>query len=147
MGNDCEVNGVGADIGRAFELDIAAAASVGALPSGLSFFATETELLRRFLAPTSTTALAVLSSAPLETGQVIPRSLPLLATPTPHVRVVLYPEHSLPISMHCVQYGRLRSHLTERLRHVKQSSVAPPAAVLRRLFLGGPVAGLVSMEG
>ena len=67
----------------------------------------------------------------------MPRSFPLLATPTPHVNVVLYPEHSFPMSMHCVQYGRLRSHLTARLEQVKQSSVAPPAAVRRLLFLGG----------
>lgn len=41
------------------------------------------------------------------------------------------------MSMHCVQYGRLRSHFTARLEQVKQSSVAPPAAVRRLLFLGG----------
>lgn len=47
------------------------------------------------------------------------------------------------MSMHCVQYGRLRSHFTARLEQVKQSSVAPPAAVRRLLFLGG-CAALVS---
>jgi len=46
------------------------------------------------------------------TGKDIPRSLPRLATPTPHVRVVRYPVHSFPISTHCPQYGRRRSHLT-----------------------------------
>lgn len=70
----------------------------------------------------------------------MPRSLPLLATPTPHVNVVLYPEHSFPISIHCVQYGLFRSHFTERFEQVKQSSVAPPAAVRLLLFLGGAVA-------
>ena len=29
-------------------------------------------------------------------GNAKPRSLPLLATPTPHVKVVLYPEQSFP---------------------------------------------------
>lgn len=37
------------------------------------------------------------------TGSDIPRSLPRLATPTPQVNVVLYPEHSLPWSKHCEQ--------------------------------------------
>jgi hypothetical protein len=36
-------------------------------------------------------------------GSDKPRSLPRLATPTPHVSCVLYPEHSLPISKHCEQ--------------------------------------------
>lgn len=44
-------------------------------------------------------------------GKDMPRSFPRLATPTPQVRVVRYPEHSLPISTHCPQYGRRRSHL------------------------------------
>lgn len=37
------------------------------------------------------------------TGSFWPRSLPRLATPTPHVRVVLYPEHSRPSSRHWEQ--------------------------------------------
>ena len=37
------------------------------------------------------------------TGNERPRSLPRLATPTPQVRVVLYPEQSLPCSIHWVQ--------------------------------------------
>ena len=36
-------------------------------------------------------------------GSDRPRSLPRLATPTPQVRVVRYPEHSFPISMHWPQ--------------------------------------------
>lgn len=68
------------------------------------------------------------------TGSFWPRSLPLLATPTPHVRVVLYPEHSRPSSRHCEQYGRRRSHRAPRLEHVKQSSGAPLTTVLLRRF-------------
>lgn len=70
------------------------------------------------------------------TGNDMPRSFPRLATPTPQVKVVRYPEHSLPISMHCPQYGRFRSHLTERFLHAKQSSVAPVAGALLLRFLG-----------
>ncbi len=46
--------------------------------------------------------LSVFTSDPWSTfldfaiGNARPRSLPLLATPTPHVSVVLYPEQSLP---------------------------------------------------
>jgi hypothetical protein len=36
-------------------------------------------------------------------GNESPRNFPLLATPTPHVNVVLYPEQSLPSSKHCEQ--------------------------------------------
>ena len=43
-------------------------------------------------------------------GNDRPRSFPLLATPTPQVNVVLYPEQSFPLSKHWVQYGRRRSH-------------------------------------
>lgn len=60
-------------------------------------------------------------------GRDSPRSFPRLATPTPQVRRVLYPEHSLLTSRHWEQYGRRRSHLTLRLMQVKQSSEAPPA--------------------
>jgi len=38
--------------------------------------------------------------AELITGSVIPLNFPRLATPTPHVSVVLYPEQFFPISMH-----------------------------------------------
>jgi hypothetical protein len=41
------------------------------------------------------------------------------------------------MSKHCVQYGRFRSHFAWRFAQVKQSLLAPPPAVLRRLFLGG----------
>lgn len=37
------------------------------------------------------------------TGRCWPRSFPRLATPTPHVNVVLYPEHSRPRSRHWEQ--------------------------------------------
>jgi hypothetical protein len=66
------------------------------------------------------------------TGRDRPRSLPRLATPTPQVNCVLYPEHSLPTSRHCEQYGRLRSHLVFFLVQAKQSSEAPLARALRR---------------
>lgn len=36
-------------------------------------------------------------------GRERPRSLPRLATPTPQVSCVLYPEHSLLTSRHCEQ--------------------------------------------
>lgn len=49
--------------------------------------------------------------------------------------------------MHWVQYGRLRSHFTLRLRQVKQSSVAPPAWVRRRRFLGGGAAAAAAVLG
>ena len=38
--------------------------------------------------------------------------------------------------MHCVQYGRLRSHFAARVRHAKQSSPAPPDRCLRFRFRG-----------
>lgn len=50
------------------------------------------------------------------------------------------------MSMHCVQYGRFRSHLAERFLQAKQSSVAPVAAVRLLRFLG-PAADLVSIAG
>lgn len=60
------------------------------------------ELFLRFATP-----LFVVASLPsgflLATGLERPLSLPRLATPTPHVNVVLYPEQSFPISMHGVQ--------------------------------------------
>lgn len=80
----------------------------------------------------------------LAMGNDMPRSFPRLATPTPQVRVVRYPVHSLPISMHCPQYGRLRSHFTERFLQEKQSSVAPVAGALLLLFLGAAAALLLS---
>lgn len=43
-------------------------------------------------------------------GKDNPRNFPLLATPTFHVKAVLYPEQSFPCSRHCVQYGLFRSH-------------------------------------
>ena len=71
------------------------------------------------------------------TGSFCPRSFPRLATPTPHVNVVLYPEHSRPISRHCEQYGRRRSHRAPRLEQAKQSSGAPLTTVLLRRFRTG----------
>jgi hypothetical protein len=76
-------------------------------------------------------------------GKDRPRSFPRLATPTPHVKVVRYPEHSLPISTHCPQYGRRRSHFIWRFLHVKQSSVAPVAGARLLRFLGAAAALLV----
>lgn len=75
------------------------------------------------------------------TGHVRPRSFPRLAIPTPHVKVVLYPEQSFPISRHWPQYGLLRSQGAFRFRHAKQSSAAPVVVVLLRRFL---MVGLVS---
>lgn len=74
-------------------------------------------------------------------GKDKPRSLPLLATPTPHVRVVRYPEQSLPFSRHWEQYGRRLSQLDPLLMHAKQSSEAPVVGTRRRRFLSvaGPV--------
>lgn len=68
------------------------------------------------------------------TGSFCPRSFPRLATPTPHVNVVLYPEHSRPRSRHWEQYGRRRSHRAPRLEQAKQSSGAPLTTVLLRRF-------------
>lgn len=39
----------------------------------------------------------------LTMGRDKPRNFPRLATPTPQVSVVRYPEHSFPISTHCPQ--------------------------------------------
>lgn len=80
----------------------------------------------------------------LAIGNDMPRSFPRLATPTPQVSVVRYPVHSLPISTHCPQYGRLRSHFIERFLQEKQSSVAPVAGALLLLFLGAAAASLVA---
>lgn len=87
--------------------------------------------------------LVFLSSSPSTVGATLldlamgkdrPRSLPLLATPTPQVNWVLYPEQSLPCSRQGVQYGRRRSHLDCLSWQAKQSSAAPVAgALLRRL--------------
>lgn len=108
------------------------------MPSAACF---ETELFLRctildFLATTPLSPPGAFSAA---TGNESPLNFPLLATPTPQVKVVLYPEQSLPISRHCPQYGLFRSHLAWRLRHVKQSSAAPVAAVLLLRFLGAAV--------
>ena len=88
--------------------------------------------------------VAVVVEGDLAMGNDMPRSFPRLATPTPQVRVVRYPVHSLPISTHCPQYGRLRSHFTERFLQEKQSSVAPVAGALLLLFLGAAAALLLS---
>jgi hypothetical protein len=60
------------------------------------------ELFLRFATPLFV-AESLPSSFLLATGLERPLSLPRLATPTPHVNVVLYPEQSFPISMHGVQ--------------------------------------------
>jgi hypothetical protein len=88
--------------------------------------------------------VVVVLDGDLAMGNDMPRSFPRLATPTPQVRVVRYPVQSLPISTHCPQYGRLRSHLTERFLQEKQSSVAPVAGALLLLFLGAAAALLLS---
>jgi hypothetical protein len=74
------------------------------------------------------------------TGSDSPRNFPLLATPTPHVSCVLYPEQSLPWSRHCEQYGLRRSHCNARLLHVKQSAAAPAVGALFLRFLDGSFA-------
>lgn len=79
-------------------------------------------------------------------GSERPRSFPRLATPTPQVNWVLYPEHSFPTSKHCEQYGLLRSHLTPRLVQVKQSSAAPPAGA-RLLRLRTAAASDLGFDG
>ena len=79
-------------------------------------------------------------------GRDSPRSFPLLATPTPQVRVVLYPEQSFPTSKHCVQYGLLLSHFVWRSWQAKQSSAAPVVGALLRRFRG-EVGGLVAAGG
>jgi hypothetical protein len=60
------------------------------------------ELFLRFATPLFA-AGSLPSGFLLATGLERPLSLPRLATPTPHVNVVLYPEQSFPISMHGVQ--------------------------------------------
>jgi hypothetical protein len=45
-------------------------------------------------------------------GSDSPLNFPRLATPTPHVKVVLYPAQSFPLSRHGVQYGLFLSQLT-----------------------------------
>lgn len=69
-------------------------------------------------------------------GKDRPRSFPRLATPIFHVKAVLYPEHPLPWSRHCVQYGRFLSHFCWLSWHEKQSSAAPLAGALRLRFRG-----------
>lgn len=81
------------------------------------------------------------AGADLATGRESPRSFPRLATPTPQVNWVLYPEHSFPTSKHCEQYGRRRSHLTLLFVQAKQSSEAPLAGALRRRLRCGTVGG------
>jgi hypothetical protein len=77
-------------------------------------------------------------------GKDMPRSFPRLATPTPHVRVVRYPEHSFPFLTHCSQYGRRWSHFTPSFLHAKQSTVALVAGVfLVLLFLGAETAAVL----
>ena len=49
------------------------------------------------------TAFSDNCSSACMTGSFWPRSFPRLATPTPHVNVVLYPEHSRPRSRHWEQ--------------------------------------------
>lgn len=69
-------------------------------------------------------------------GNDNPRNLPLLATPTPHVRVVLYPAQSFPRSKHGVQYGLFLSQPTFSWVQVKQSFAAPVAGARRRFLRG-----------
>lgn len=81
------------------------------------------------------------------TGSDKPLNLPRLATPTPQVSCVLYPEHSFPTSRHCEQYGRRRSHLVFLLIQAKQSSDAPLAGALLRLFRCGNAGSTHDEEG
>ena len=76
-------------------------------------------------------------------GNARPRNFPLLATPTPHVNTVLYPEQCLPRSRHCVQYGLLRSQVVCSSWQAKQSSAAPVVGALL-LFFRGEVGGGMS---
>jgi len=80
-------------------------------------------------------------------GSVRPRSFPRLATPTPHVNVVLYPEQSFPRSKHCVQYGLRRSHFDFLSKHAKQSSAAPVAGALLRRLRGAVASTLLEVGG
>lgn len=50
-----------------------------------------------FVGPEETSGLV---GGELRIGKERPRSFPRLATPTPQVKVVRYPEQSLPISRH-----------------------------------------------
>lgn len=76
------------------------------------------------------------AGADLAMGRDKPLNFPRLATPTPQVNCVLYPEHSVPNSRHCEQYGRRRSHLVLLLLQAKQSSDAPLAGARLRRFRG-----------
>lgn len=69
-------------------------------------------------------------------GNESPRNFPRLATPTPHVKVVLYPAQAFPPSRHGVQYGLFLSQLAFSLVHVKQSFSAPLAVVRLRFRRG-----------
>jgi hypothetical protein len=67
-------------------------------------------LLERLVALTEAAVVCTLDSRVVVAAAVAfamgndrPRSLPRLATPTPQVRVVRYPEHSFPISIHWPQ--------------------------------------------
>ena len=82
-------------------------------------------------------ALPVLFVAVEATGSDRPRSFPRLATPTPQVSWVLYPEQVFPRSMHCVQYGRRRSQVVLSCWHAKQSTAAPVVGARRRRLRGG----------
>ena len=80
--------------------------------------------------------------ADFATGRDKPRNLPRLATPTPQVNCVLYPEHFSPTLRHCEQYGRRRSHLVFLLEQAKQSG-----ALRRRFcFAAGQGSGRVIAE-
>jgi hypothetical protein len=83
----------------------------------------------------------------LATGVDSPLSFPRLATPTPQVNWVLYPEQSFPVSRHCEQYGLRRSHFIFFFRQVKQSSAAPVAGALRRLLRGTAACAAIAVTG
>lgn len=74
-------------------------------------------------------------------GKDIPRNFPLLATPTPQVKTVLYPGHSFPCSQHAPQYGLFLSHIDPRFRHDAQSSPAPLVEAFLLLFFVASVVG------
>ena len=105
-------------------------------PLSCSCRAFDTEPVLRFFAGLSFSTGATFLLFAI--GKARPRNFPLLATPTPHVKTVLYPEQSLPRSRHCVQYGLLLSQVVCKSWQAKQSSAAPVVGA-RLLFFRGEV--------
>lgn len=80
-------------------------------------------------------------------GKDNPRNLPRLATPTPQVKVVLYPAQSFPPDRQGVQYGLFLSHLIFWLEQVKQSLAAPVAGARLRFLRSGEGVAAVATVG